>query len=162
MADIRYLLQTLADELSPDTGTNDGFIDTVDTSLGRIVAALPSKLGGAGRVISLTPQNYTTVRPEELPDKIYGDAVFIGVYLVDKNLSIDELFASTFTITYSHGGNHYLVHVYKIREIVEEGDMPANLELDVTTKGWPDEIDNIYNYFPESGYLAFYQMPQDD
>lgn len=44
MPDIRLSLQNLADAISPETGTQDGFIDTVDTSIKRIADALPGKL----------------------------------------------------------------------------------------------------------------------
>lgn len=44
MPDIRLSLQNLADAISPETGTRDGFTDTVDTSIKRIADALPGKL----------------------------------------------------------------------------------------------------------------------
>lgn len=47
MPDVRYALQNLADAISPETGTQDGFIDTVDTSIKRIADALPGKLAGS-------------------------------------------------------------------------------------------------------------------
>lgn len=46
MPDIRHSLQNLADAISPETGTRDGFTDTVDTSIKRIADALPGKLNG--------------------------------------------------------------------------------------------------------------------
>ena len=44
MSDIRHSLQNLADAISPETGTQDGYIDAVDTSIKRIADALPGKL----------------------------------------------------------------------------------------------------------------------
>lgn len=46
MPDIRSSLQQLANAISPETGTNDGIVDTIETSIERISAALPQKLGG--------------------------------------------------------------------------------------------------------------------
>ena len=45
MVDIRHSLQNLADAISPETGTADGFVDNVDTSLKRIADAFPSAFG---------------------------------------------------------------------------------------------------------------------
>ncbi len=44
MPDIRHALQNLADAISPETGTQDGYIDSMDTSINRIAEALPDKL----------------------------------------------------------------------------------------------------------------------
>lgn len=56
MPNIRILLQSLADALSPDTGTSDGFVDNVETSLARISQALPEILGGKIEAESLAAE----------------------------------------------------------------------------------------------------------